>query len=103
MISLFSAALLTVSLVSPIVDKLPKLDIEATCTASVKLMDDNQGPTVQQCISDEMSAQKIIESQWSRYNPPLRTRCVSETEIGGGASYVDVLECLQLGSKKPPL
>jgi hypothetical protein len=103
MISLLSSALLTVSLVSPIASDLPKLNIEATCKASVRLMADPQGPTVHQCISDEMSAQKIIESQWSQYAPNLRIRCVAETEIGGGPSYVDVLECLQIGSNKPPL
>lgn len=102
MILSLATALLTASLIVPVEDRLPTFDVKSICEADVKASGAAQGRAVESCIEDENSARTTIESQWPQFSPPVRSRCVAETQVGGNPSYVDVLECMRLGSNKPP-
>ena len=101
--ALLPAAFLAATLITPVADGLPVFPTKATCEAGIRAMGIDAGQSVQQCISDETSAQKDIETQWAQYRPALRERCVQETQIDGNPSYVEVLECLRIGADKPPM
>ncbi len=88
---------LLVSLSLPVADRLPTFETARNCEAELKAVGSSQGQTVQQCIADENSARAEIEAQWAQFSPGLRDRCISETQVGGSPSYVDVLECLRMG------
>jgi hypothetical protein len=91
---------LLISLSVPVVDRLPNFETARNCEAELKAVGSSQGQTIQQCIADETSARSEIETQWAQFPAGLRDRCISETQIAGSPSYVDVLECLRLGAGK---
>ncbi|MET0742395.1 MAG: hypothetical protein ABWY78_03405 [Microvirga sp.] len=101
--ALLPAAFLAATLIIPVAEGLPVFPTKATCEAGIRAMGIDAGQSVQQCVTDETSAQKDIETQWAQYRPALRNRCVEETQIDGSPSYVEVLECLRIGVDKPPM
>jgi hypothetical protein len=101
--ALLPAALLAATMIMPVADGLPVFPTKATCEAGIRAMGIDAGQSVQQCVSDETSAQRDIETQWAQYRPELRKRCVDESQIDGSPSYVEVLECLRIGANKVPM
>ncbi|SCY71045.1 hypothetical protein [Microvirga guangxiensis] len=87
----------------PVADRLPNFNTAQICEASIKAMGSSQAQTVQQCITDENGAKSEIEANWAQFSSSLRERCIAETQVGGGPSYVDVLECLRLGAREKPM
>jgi hypothetical protein len=85
-------------LLMPVSDAVPKLNVEATCKATVEA-DKAAGLDLSQsfdkCMSDENSARDQLGSIWSSYSPPVRVQCERESTILD-ASYVDLLICLQM-------
>jgi hypothetical protein len=94
------------SLLMPISDTVPKLDVAATCKDSVEA-DKAMGLVLPQsfdkCMSDENTARQQLEPIWASYSPAVRARCVGEATVAGEASYVDLITCLQMtdGSVSP--
>jgi len=85
-------------LFTPISDALPKLNVEATCRASVeadKAMDLALPQSFDKCMSDENSALQQLGPIWSASSPVVKAQCEGEATIGD-ASYVDLLTCLQM-------
>ncbi len=89
---------LLLSLSVPVADRLPNFETTRNCEAEIKAFNSSQGQTLQQCIADENSARAEIETRWAQFSAMLRDRCISETQVGGSPSYVDILECLRLGA-----
>jgi len=84
---------------TPASDAVPKLNVEATCKASVeadKAMGLSLPESFNKCMSDESSAQQQLGPIWSSYSPAVRTECEKEAIDAGEASYVDLLTCLQM-------
>jgi hypothetical protein len=79
---------------SALAEELPRFDIEATCRGVPSLGADNN--PVQACIQDESAARDQLRAEWASFSPANQRECVSETEIAGLPSYVDVLTCLQM-------
>ena len=86
-------------LLTPVSDRIPKLDVEASCKGSVEA-DKAMGLVLPQsfdkCMSDENSALQQLEPIWSSYSAPIQSRCQGEAVAAGIASYVDLLTCLQM-------
>ncbi|MBR0693510.1 hypothetical protein JQ553_09800 [Bradyrhizobium lablabi] len=84
---------------TPVADNVPKLNVEATCRASVeadKAMGLALPQTFDKCMSDENSARDQLGSIWSSYSPAVRAQCEGEATAVGEPSYVDFLTCLQM-------
>jgi hypothetical protein len=94
---------LIASLSIGVADTLPEFDTPRNCEAAMKAVGGSQIQTVQQCIADERSARAEIERQWGTFAASLRDRCIDETQVGGGPSYVDILECLRFGALAKPM
>ena len=75
-------------------DKVPTLDVEKTCHDEV--MNPDAASTRKICIQDEETARAQLEQKWAEYPAKYRKTCLAETNMGGGASYVDVLTCIQM-------
>jgi hypothetical protein len=98
-VALLSLALLGQPVTIPISDKVPVLNVEALCKATVE-DDKAQGLTDAQsfssCMDDEMQAKQQVSSiMWSISPSDVRNQCEMTVSAGGGQSYVELLTCLQ--------
>jgi hypothetical protein len=85
-------------------DEVPKLNVEATCRASVeadKQMGLDLPQSFQKCMSDENEAQQQLGPIWTSYSASTQAQCTGEATTAGIASYVDLLTCLQMNSTQP--
>ncbi|MBR0844931.1 hypothetical protein JQ607_32435 [Bradyrhizobium liaoningense] len=106
-VALLSAALIGGQLVTPVSDRVPSLNVEALCRATVA--DDKAngvvlGQSLEKCMSDETDAQTQLVALWPANAGPVRDRCEAEvTSIADAQSYVDLLSCIQAaGLANPP-
>jgi hypothetical protein len=103
---LLSMALIGSQLVTPVSDRIPKLDVEATCKATVatdKAMGLDLAQSYDDCMRDENAAQKQLAPVWLSSPSNIRDTCEGEATAGGSDSYVDLLTCMQMaGSVSPP-
>ena len=88
---------LSSQLVVTVADRVPMFDVVRSCkldvAATVGLAVDQSLKT---CVSDETKARQQLGSQWSKFSPSSKTRCISEESIGGTPSYVSLQTCLQM-------
>jgi hypothetical protein len=99
------AVTLSGQLATPVSDQVPKLNVEATCKASVEA-DNAMGLVLAQsfdkCMSDENSARQQLGPIWSSHSAAIRAQCEGEATAAGNASYVDLLVCLQMTDGTSP-
>lgn len=83
----------------PVSERVPQLNVEATCKATVatdKAMGLDLPQTYDDCMRDENAALLQLGSLWLTNSDSLRTRCEGEATAGGSDSYVDLLTCIQM-------
>src|SRR3954467_3909582 len=83
----------------PVSERVPQLNVEATCKATVatdKAMGLDLAQSYDDCMRDENSALQQLHSVWLTNSDSLRTRCEGEATAGGSDSYVDLLTCMQM-------
>lgn len=88
-----------IGLLTQVSDRIPKLNVEATCKGSVeagKAMGLDLPQSYAKCMSDENAAQQQLEPIWVSYSAAIRAQCEAEATVAGNASYVDLLVCLQM-------
>src|SRR5262245_12044623 len=94
-ISIALATQLGSSLVIPVGDRVPTIDVQKSCketAATNKAMDLDLSQSVANCLRDENAAKLQLIGVWSTYSASIRDRCEKEATIPGtGASYVDML------------
>ena len=81
------------AILSPIAvsDTVPKFDIEIECSF--------EGETTvnfSQCSKDEVAALAQLKTLWTQFVDADKSTCVPEATIGGFASYVELLTCLEM-------
>jgi hypothetical protein len=83
------------SLLVPIADQVPTLDVAASCRAAANIaIADRQ--SYDACFKDEMSARDQLAKSWQSFRAVERSTCTSEASSAGAPSYVELLVCLQL-------
>ena len=85
----------------PVSDHVPKLNVEATCRATVaadKSANLNLSQSYDACMRDENAAQEQLLPIWLSSSNELRNQCEGEATGAGTDSYVDLLTCLQMAS-----
>ena len=72
-------------------DTVPKFDIVRECNFE-------GGPSVDvaRCSRDEAAALRQLQQAWAQYADADRKACTAEATIGGFASYVELLSCLEM-------
>ena len=86
-------------LVIPIADRVPVINVEATCKDAVeadKAANLALPQSFDKCVNDENVAKAQLATIWSTYSASVRDRCEQEATIGGTGSYVDLLTCMQM-------
>ena len=72
-------------------DAVPKFDIVRECRfegASTVEFD--------RCSDDESAALRQLETEWAQFAGVDRRQCIATATIGGFASYVELLTCLEM-------
>jgi hypothetical protein len=75
-------------------DAVPVFDITRECRfegTSVEAFD--------HCSKDEADALRQIQTEWAQFVAEDKKSCLIATRIGGFASYVDLLVCLESGKQ----
>jgi hypothetical protein len=76
---------------SAISDTLPKFDIAKECR-----FESESAETFGRCSRDEADALQKLETEWSQFVGADRKTCFDEATIGGFASYVELMICLEM-------
>lgn len=82
-----------VATLSPIAvsDTVPKFDIARECR-----FESDSSNAVDRCSHDEADALQQLQIEWPQFIRADRSVCLGEATIGGFASYVDLLICLEM-------
>jgi hypothetical protein len=72
-------------------DAVPKFDIVRECG-----FEGGAGSDLDRCSRDEAAALRQLQAAWAQYAGAERKTCTAESAIGGFASYVELLTCLEM-------
>ena len=84
------AILVTLSPVA-VSDTVPKFDIVRECR-----FEGGSTTEFDRCSDDESAAVRQLETEWAQFVGVDRRQCVVTATIGGVASYVELLTCLEM-------
>jgi hypothetical protein len=96
---LLSLAMIGSPSTMPVSDRVPSLNVEATCKSTVavdKSMQLALPQSYEDCMRDENAAQQQLGPVWSTTSEAVRNQCEGEATAGGSDSYVDLLTCIQM-------
>ena len=86
----FTATLLGSQLVVAIADEMPHLDSQALC---------RDASLFNSCLKEEQDAREKLAKIWAQVSPTGQTQCTQTAQIGGPASYVKLLFCVEEARK----
>jgi hypothetical protein len=72
-------------------DSVPQFDITRECR-----FEGGSTTTFDRCSRDETTALFQLRAKWAQFGSADQKICMSETTIGGFASYVELLTCLEM-------
>jgi hypothetical protein len=75
----------------PVSDTIPKFDIAKECR-----FESESSAVYQRCSQDEADALEKLQTEWPQFIRAERSSCEAEATIGGSASYVELLICLEM-------
>jgi hypothetical protein len=75
----------------PVSNTVPTFDMVRECRFEAGSMVD-----FDRCSRDEAAALEQLKNEWARFAGTDKKTCVGETTIGGFASYVELLTCLEM-------
>jgi hypothetical protein len=75
----------------PVADAVPTFNIARECR-----YEGGSAANVEQCSRDEAAALRQLETEWVQLVGADKQSCMETTQIGGFASYVELLTCLEM-------
>lgn len=72
-------------------DTVPKFDIVRECR-----FEGGSNLDFDRCASDEGSALRELQQAWAQFAGGDKRNCIASATIGGFASYVELLTCLEM-------
>jgi hypothetical protein len=88
------AALLIFSAVAFAAD-VPRLDVAGACRAAAGA-DIGIKYDAERCLKSENDARDQLKAQWTSFPATDRSLCTQTATMGGAASYVELITCLEL-------
>jgi len=74
----------------------PAFDIARNCRAEVGAT----ATSLESCTTSETDAKDELAERWSQFSASQKKFCVETSSIGGDQSYVELLTCLEMASRK---
>ncbi len=95
------ALLVGVSLLIPVVDRVPSLNVEQVCDGiaqqgGVSFRDPNIAVEKKNCVESEHAIRDELTKQWGSFSAADKTACTNEATMGGDSSYTELLTCLEM-------
>jgi hypothetical protein len=95
------ALVLGVSLLMPVADSVPTLNVEQVCKGiaqqgGVTFHDAAVGEEKQNCIDSEKAIREQLVKEWPSFAPADKVACTNESRTGGESSYTELLTCLEM-------
>ena len=95
------ALLLGASLLVPVVDRVPSLNVEQVCDGiaqqgGVSFHDPNIAVEKKNCLDSEHATRDELVKQWSSFSTADKSACTNEATMGGDSSYTELLTCLEM-------
>ena len=95
------ALLLGASLLVPVVDRVPSLNVEQVCDGiaqqgGVSFHDPNIAVEKKNCLDSEHATRDELVKQWSSFSTADKNACTNEATMGGDSSYTELLTCLEM-------
>jgi len=75
-----------------VADGVPNFDPSPGCRAAITTMP----RSFEACMNDEQTARARLATQWPGFSAADRATCAANESVGGTASYVELLTCLQM-------
>jgi hypothetical protein len=72
-------------------DAAPKLDVAQECR-----FEGGSTADIDRCHQDEAAALEQLKANWAQFTGVDKSTCLSATMVGGFASYVELLTCLEM-------
>jgi|SRR5581483_5163278 len=72
-------------------DAVPQFDIARECR-----FEGGSVQNIDRCSQDEAAALKQLDAEWTQIMSAEKSSCLSATMIGGFASYVELLTCVEM-------
>jgi hypothetical protein len=72
-------------------DTVPAFAIAKECR-----LEGGSAADIDRCSRDESAALGQLKADWAQFAGTERSNCTNQTTIGGFASYVDLLTCLEI-------
>ena len=94
-IKLLLAATVLAAVPAAFVADVPTLNVEKTCREAGS-SDPNQTLDPKICLASEHQARDQLVSKWSSFPAPDRQQCTQMASMGGTASYVELITCLEM-------
>jgi hypothetical protein len=78
----------------------PKLNVDPVCRGIAQQAfspSEAGGPDLayRQCVRSETAMRRRLVAEWRTFSPSERTNCIG-SELGGMASYTDLVTCLEM-------
>jgi len=88
-------ATLSVGAGNALADDPPQLNVGPSCEAAARgaIV---AGRNKAACMDDENTALADLKKNWSKYASDNKTLCIGTVRSGGPASYVELLQCLEI-------
>jgi hypothetical protein len=74
-----------------VTETVPKFDIARECR-----LEGGSTPDLNRCSRDEAAALERLKTEWAQLVGAEKKTCMGEITIGGFASYVELLTCLEM-------
>jgi hypothetical protein len=74
--------------------QVPRLDVTPTCRPLAK--NDGLQRDESRCRQSENAAREQLVREWSKFPAADRTECTTAATMGGTASYVELITCLEM-------
>ena len=74
-----------------VADSVPKFDIAKECRA-----EGGTKAVIEQCATDEAKARDELQPLWVQFSPQDKAVCLSENNMDGTPSYVELMICLEM-------
>lgn len=78
-----------------VADTVPNFDVAPSCRAATQasaVVNRDEAA----CKKDEDNARAKLQQDWAQYTPAQKNHCVQLATLGGPASYVELVTCLEL-------
>lgn len=91
----FPVSIAMMAMLSPIVvsDTLPAFNIVRECR-----FEGESTEGFDRCSKDETDARRKLQGEWAQFVGADKSSCTVETTVGGFASYVELLTCLEMAN-----